>query len=242
MVDQFEEVFNATRDDAERSAFIGLLTSERPGLKVIVAIRADYYGRCAAYPALARLVGADHVLVGPLSALELAAVIEHPAQRVGLRVEPELTEALVADAGTEPGVLSLLSTALLELWQARDSGRLTLAAYRASGGLRGAIARLAEAAFAELDPYRQTIARAILLRLAGPGEGDQLVRRRVPLAELDADRDPAVAEVLETLTAARLLTSGTASSRSPTRRCYGSGRASRNGWMRTPRDGRCGCT
>jgi class 3 adenylate cyclase/WD40 repeat protein len=208
VVDQFEEVFSATRDDAERSAFIDLLTGERPGLKVIVAIRADHYGRCAAYPALARLAGANHVLVGPLSALELAAVVEHPAERVGLRVEPGLTEALVVDAGSEPGVLALLSTALLELWQAREHGRLTLAAYRASGGLHAAIARLAEAAYAELDPHRQGIARAILLRLAGPGEGAELVRRRVPLSELDADRDPAVAEVLETLTAARLLTSG----------------------------------
>jgi WD40 repeat protein len=208
VVDQFEEVFNATRDDAERSAFIDLLTRERPGLKVIVAIRADHYGRCAAYPALARLLGSDQVLVGPLSGAELAAVIEHPAQRVGLRVEPGLTEVLVADAGTEPGVLPLLSTALLELWQAREAGRLTLAAYRASGGLQGAIARLAEATYADLDPYRQAIARAILLRLAGPGEGAELVRRRVPLSELDAERDPAVAEVLETLTDARLLTAG----------------------------------
>ena len=46
-------------------------------------MRADHYGRCAAYPALARLMGTDQVLVGPLSALELAAVIEHPAERVG---------------------------------------------------------------------------------------------------------------------------------------------------------------
>jgi WD40 repeat protein len=208
VVDQFEEVFNATRDDAERSAFIDLLTSERSGLKVIIALRADHYGRCAAYPALARLLGSDQVLVGPLTAVELAAVIEHPAQRVGLRVEPALTEALVADAGTEPGVLPLLSTCLLELWGARDAGRLTLAAYRAGGGLQGAIARLAEATFAELDPHRQRIARALLLRLAGPGEGAELVRRRVSLDELDADNDPILGEVLQTLTEARLLTTG----------------------------------
>jgi class 3 adenylate cyclase/WD40 repeat protein/energy-coupling factor transporter ATP-binding protein EcfA2 len=208
VVDQFEEVFNATRDEAERSAFIELLTRERGGLRVIVAMRADYYGRCAAYPALARLLGSDQVLVGPLSSAEIAAVIEHPAQRVGLRVEPALTEALVADAGSEPGVLPLLSTALLELWGARDAGRLTLAAYRASGGLQGAIARLAEATYAGLDPHRQAVTRALLLRLAGPGEGTELVRRRVPLSELGAESDPVVAEVLETLTAARLLTSG----------------------------------
>ncbi len=208
VVDQFEEVFNATRDEAERSAFIDLVTSERPGLKVIVSIRADHYGRCAAYPALARLLGSDQVLVGPLAAGELAAVIERPAQQVGLRVEPALTDALVADAGSEPGVLPLLSTALLELWQARDGERLTLAAYRASGGLHGAIARLAEATFAELDPHRRQVARALLLRLAGPGEGTELVRRRVALGELDVDRDPVIADVLATLTAARLLTSG----------------------------------
>ena len=41
-----------------------------------------------------------------------------------------------------------------------------------------------------LDPHRQAVARAILLRLAGPGEGTGLVRRRVPLAELDADARP----------------------------------------------------
>ena len=208
VVDQFEEVFNATRDDAERSAFIDLLTTERPGLKVVVAIRADYYGRCAAYPALARLLGSNQVLVGPLTSAELAAVIEHPAQRVGLRVEPALTEALVADAGDEPGVLPLLSTALLELWGAREGGRLTLVAYRASGGLEGSIARLAEATYAGLDPHRAEIARALLLRLAGPGEGSELVRRRVPLEELDAGADPVTGEVLATLTAARLLTTG----------------------------------
>jgi class 3 adenylate cyclase/WD40 repeat protein len=208
VVDQFEEVFNATRDEAERSAFLELLTTERPGLKVIVSLRADHYGRCAVYPALARLVGSDQLLVGPLTSAELAAVIEHPAQRVGLRVEPALTDALVADAGREPGALPLLSTTLLELWGAREGGRMTLAAYRASGGLQGAIARLAEATFAELDPHRQQVARALLLRLAGPGEGTALVRRRVSLDELDAERDAGVAEVLERLTAARLLTAG----------------------------------
>ena len=115
----------------------------------------------------------------------------------------------MADAGSEPGVLPLLSTALLELWQARDArppdaGRVPgeRRPPRRHRPARG------EPTYAGLDPHRQAIARAILLRLAGPGEGAELVRRRVPLAELDADRDPAVAEVLGTLTAARLLTSG----------------------------------
>ena len=87
-------------------------------------------------------------------------------------------------------------------------GWLTFEAYRAAGGLRGAVARLAESAYAELDPGQAAIARSMFLRLAGPGEGEGVVRRRVSLAELDVEGDPAVARVLEMLTDDRLLTTG----------------------------------
>ena len=170
-------------------------------------MRADYYGHCAAYPQLAKPVGSNQILVGPLAHAELVSVIEHPAQRVGLRVEPGLTEELLSDLGDEPGTLPLLSTALLELWQAREAGRLTLAAYRGSGGVQGAVARLAERAFANLSDVEREIARSIFLRLAGSGEGEGVVRRRVPLSEFDQS-DERVAIVLTSLTDARLLTSG----------------------------------
>jgi WD40 repeat protein/class 3 adenylate cyclase len=208
VVDQLEELFSATRDKDERDAFVELLTAERTGLKVIVALRADHYVQAATFPSLARLLSTSQVLVAPLSRAELAAIIERPAQRVGLRVEDDLVEALVTDCGDEPGALPLLSTALLELWQTRSEGRLTLAAYRATGGLHGAVGRLAEDAYGDLDPAQREIARSLLLRLAGEGEGDAVIRRRVPLGELDTERDAAMAEVLEALTEARLLTIG----------------------------------
>ena len=140
--------------------------------------------------------------------MELASVIEHPAQRVGLRIEAGLADALLADLGEEPGILPLLETALLELWQAREGGRLTLAAYRASGGVHGAVARLAEDAYGALDRDQQSIARSVFLRLSGPGEGERVVRRRVPVAEFDTEREPQVLAVIEALTNGRLLTSG----------------------------------
>ncbi len=92
---------------------------------VTVAVRADFYGRFAAFPQLAELLGANHVLVGPMQASELRRAVELPASRVGLRVEPELTDALVDDVEGEPGALPLLSTALLELWQKRQDNTLT---------------------------------------------------------------------------------------------------------------------
>ncbi len=181
VVDQFEEVFNATRDDAERSAFIDLLTGERAGLKVIVAMRADHYGRCAAYPALARLLGSDQVLVGPLSQRRARGGRSSiPRSGSGCGWSPALTEALVADAGTEPGVLPLLSTALLELWQARESGPPDARRRTA----RAAASRAPSPGSPRPPTPSSTrtaraVARALLLRLAGPGEGAELVRRRV---------------------------------------------------------------
>ena len=153
----------------------------------MVAVRADFYGRCAAYPELSRALGDNHVLVGPMTREELRRAIERPARRAGLVVEPELADALLADVEGEPGALPLLSTALLELWGRRDGRRLQLAAYARSGGVQGAVARLAEEAFVALDPAQQAAARALFLRLSDEDEGGTIVRRRIALAEQDAD-------------------------------------------------------
>ena len=211
-VDQLEELFTACRSDAERAAFADTLAraaADPDGRAVVVvALRADFYGRFAAYPGLAELLGANHVLVGPMQASELRRVVELPAGRVGLRVEPELTDAVVDDVEGEPGALPLLSTALLELWQKRQDNELTLAAYRESGGVHGAVSRLAESTYARIPDERKSIVRAILLRLVGEGEGDAPVRRRAPLGELDLERNEDVAEVLSTLADSRLVTVG----------------------------------
>ena len=88
-VDQFEEVFTACRDEDERAAFVDALVAcardPRRRALVLVAVRADFYGRCASYPELSRLLGANHVLVGPMRRDELRRAIELPARRAGLR-------------------------------------------------------------------------------------------------------------------------------------------------------------
>jgi WD40 repeat protein/DNA-binding SARP family transcriptional activator len=212
VVDQFEETFVACRDEAERAAFVDTLVAaaqESDGrVLVVLAVRADYYGACAAYPRLARLLGGSQVLVGPMRRDELARAIEGPADKAELAVEPALVTRLVEDVSGQAGGLPLLSTTLLELWQRRDGRRLRLAAYEQTQGVQGAVARLAEDAYERLDPDRRQLARRILLRLAGEGEGDAVVRRRVPLAELDGESDERVAEVLAELAADRLVTIG----------------------------------
>ena len=206
-VDQFEEVFTTCRDESERAAFVDALVAcvrdVRRRTLVVVAVRADFYGRCAAYTELSRLLGAGHVLVGPMLREELRRAIELPARRAGLLVERELVDALVADVEGQPGALPLVSSALLELWQRRDGGTLRLSDYEQAGGVRGAVARLAEQAYEQLDPAGRALARRVLLRLAGEGEGDAVVRRRARLSEFEGD---AVAQVLDVLAEARLVT------------------------------------
>jgi WD40 repeat protein/DNA-binding SARP family transcriptional activator len=209
-VDQFEETFTLCRDEGERAAFIDALvamaTDGGRHTAVVLAARADFYGRCAVYPHLVRLLGANHVLVGPMQRDELRRAIEHPALRAHLHVEPGLVDRLLADVEGQPGALPLLSTALVELWQRRDGRRLRLIGYELSGGVSGAVARLAEAAFDRLDAEQQAVARRILLRLAGEDVGGAPVRRRVALDELDAHRDGDARRVLGVLADGRLVT------------------------------------
>ena len=130
---------------------------------------------------------------------ELRRVVELPAGRVGLRVEPELTDALIADVEGEPGALPLLSTALHELWQKRQDGTLTLEAYRESGRVHGAVARLAEATYASIPDERSRSCGRSCCASSARARPMPPVRRRAPLDELDLDRDGEAADVLATL-------------------------------------------
>jgi WD40 repeat protein/DNA-binding SARP family transcriptional activator len=206
-VDQFEEAFTTCRDESERAAFVDALVASvrdvRRRTRVVVAVRSDYYGHCAAYTELSRLLAVGHVLVGPMLQEELRRAIELPARRAGLEIESGLVDALVVDVAGRPGALPLVSSALLELWQRRDDHTLRRSEYEQAGGVRGAVARQAEQAFERLDPAGRLLARRVLLRLAGEGEGDAVVRRRARLSEFEGD---AVAQVLDVLAAARLVT------------------------------------
>ena len=210
VVDQFEEVFSACPDDAERAALLDTITQTASDpdatTTTVIAMRADFYGRCAEHRAFASLLAADQILVGPMDREELRRAIELPAHRAGLAVEHALADALVSDSVGQPGGLPLLSTALLELWTGRRDRTLRLQDYVRSGGVVGAVARLAERAYAQLDDQGQPAARRILLRLAARGGAAELVRRRAPLSEFDLDQDAQTRRALDVLADARLVT------------------------------------
>ncbi|MEU9009557.1 hypothetical protein AB0D12_07190 [Streptomyces sp. NPDC048479] len=223
IVDQFEEAFTLCSDEARRRTFIQLLHAacSPPGsgdpapVLVVLGIRADFYEQCLGYPELADALQHRHMVLGPLTTTELREAVTGPAKAVGLELEPGLAELIVRELSADgprgarnAGVLPLLSHALLATWQRRKAGRLTLAGYRAAGGIQGAVAATAERAWSGLDPAARTAARLLLLRLVRLGEDTQATRRRGTRRQLAAEStDPnKTEESLEALVSARLVT------------------------------------
>ena len=205
VVDQLEEIFTRCTDPAERSAFVDRLLGHAHG--IVVTVRGDLYAQLAELPSLAAAAAEDHVLLSPLTANEMADAIEGPARARGFTLESGLVDVVLADARTEPGALPLVAHALRETWLRREGRTLTVAGYRAAGGVRGALIQTAELLYDGLDPSRRALLRNVLLRMVEPGEGVADARRRVDRAELEAlwgadEIDP----LLERLATARLVT------------------------------------
>jgi DNA-binding SARP family transcriptional activator/WD40 repeat protein len=212
VVDQFEELWTSGLDPGERLAFLAALLALPAGgaARVVLVVRGDHLGRLAESPELAAAVTSGLILVPPMTEAEVREVIELPATVAGLAVDPDLTEAVLREVAGQPGVLPLLSSALVGTWERRKDGRLTLAGYLEAGGVTGALAGVAESVLAELAGTGDDVVRRLFLRLATTGDAGSVVRRRVPSAELGLDRvddgDGSMRQVLEAFVTARLVT------------------------------------
>jgi WD40 repeat protein len=205
LVDQFEEIFTLCPDEEQRKAIIANLlhaaTAADGQTVVVLTLRADFYGRCAAYPDLATAVSDRQSLVGPMTRDELRSAIERPAYLAGCELEGGLTDLLLNEVESQPGSLPLLEHALLQIWQRREGGRrLTIAAYREIGGVAGALEKHAEEIYSGFTEEEKEACRRIFLRLVQVDEQGRATKRRLGLEELPGEG------VVSRLTDARLLT------------------------------------
>jgi WD40 repeat protein len=194
VVDQFEELFTACQDSTERASFIHALCTAgdtEPAALVLLGIRADFYGHCLSHPDLVSALTDGQVVVGSMTSDEWREAIEKPAHSAGLALEPRLVDQLLQDLQTDRsstqdsgGTLPLLSYALQATWQQRDGRVLTLAGYRATGGVQNAVAEAADRIYDALAPDEQQAARFLLLRMVRVGDGTDDTRRTVDIDEL----------------------------------------------------------
>ncbi|MBW4614696.1 MAG: CHAT domain-containing protein [Desmonostoc vinosum HA7617-LM4] len=190
VIDQFEELFTLCTDEAQRVTFIEKLLSLVPHQKVIITMRADFWGECATHRNLKDLMEARQKLIGPMDAVELRKAMEMQAALVKLRFEADLSNSILDDVQGEPGAMPLLQHALLELWKRRHGRWLRCVEYEAIGGVKMAIAQTADEVYNSFSPSEQNQIQNIFIRLtrldenALEGEKRRDTRRRVWLEEL----------------------------------------------------------
>ena len=208
-----EELFTTEKEPASREVLVRLLTAfAGSGLVwVIATIRSDFFHRCGEIPGFSALkdgLGSYELL--PPTGPEIAQIIREPARAAGLRYEEtadrgRLDDVLQEAAAADPRSLPLLEFVLDALYEAgRDRRVLTFAAYRALGGLEGAIARRADEVVDNLPTDIQEALPAVLRALTTVRPGDEAVTARpAPLTEVAST--PARLALVDALVGARLL-------------------------------------
>jgi len=194
LVDQFEEIFRFRRkggiDDAD--AFVSLLLAsveqrELP-IYVVITMRSDYFGDCAAFIGLPEALNKSQYLTPRLTREQREAAITDPARLFGGNLAPDSVNHLLNEMGTDPDQLPLMEHLLMRMWTWRephsgsravlsdtsaevvaidDVGRtLTLADYEGVGGLRYALSNHADEAFNRLDKRQQDVAETLFRSLS----------------------------------------------------------------------------
>lgn len=171
VVDQCEEVFAHLPEPARQVEFLDRLLLQVERGPLVLCIRADKLAFLSVHPAFARLAERGLYLLGPMHPEDLRAAIEGPAQQSGLLLEHGLVDLLLRDCEDELGALPLMSHALRECWERREGRTLTVAGYTATGGIREAVARSAEAVYEQVSPGDRPLVRDLMLRLVMPGPG-----------------------------------------------------------------------
>ena len=204
VVDQFEELFTVTKENAAafQNALLGLIRQD--GVWVVITARADFYPSLMS-SLLWQEIRVNRFEVLPLAEAALAEAIRKPAEKVGVYVESALVERLVGDAREEPGVLPFVQETMILLWDKVVRRFLPLSAYEAlilprsaydkhppdgTTGLDAAIAIHARGVLTRLSPEQQDVARRIFLRLVSFGDGRPDTRRQQPRSALQLNYDP----------------------------------------------------
>ena len=165
LVDQFEELFRFRRSEQiensrdEAVAFVRCCSTPRNSttlpIYVVLTMRSDFIGDCMDFPACRMRSTAACTWCGRMTRDGLRAAITGPVAVAGGRIAPRLVQRLLNDIGRRPGsAAASLQHALMRTWEhwagpAEPATPIDIDDYEAIGGLRDALSRHAEEAYAE---------------------------------------------------------------------------------------------
>src|SRR5271166_2212389 len=200
VVDQLEELFTSGFSSEVRKKYISALAGLVRGGRVFVlaTLRSDFYASYQEFSDLTELSKPSGIFnLRPPTPFEITNLIRLPAEAAGLQFEQDqetgqrLDDALRETASATPESLPLLEHVLSLLYDqqsTRGDGLLRWSDYRELGGLKGALAKHAEAIFGTLGPDAQRAFPLVMGRLLTLGQGEEEVpnRRTVPYRDLIA--------------------------------------------------------
>ncbi len=169
-VDQFEEIF-IRHDQEARDRFAAslaaTLTEGKGRVRFVLSLREDFLARLSEFRERIPNIFHNEFRLAPLSEAESRAAIVEPARLLGLDVEPELVERLIADLsreGVDPPQLQIVCDTLYDALE-QGQKRLTLKSYLALGETRKILGNYLERVLHEFPPPERDAARELLKSL-----------------------------------------------------------------------------
>jgi len=222
-IDQFEELFTSCYDLEKRNNFIeGLVrvaNNENSGVKIVLAMRADFLEQLSSYPDLGKIVNQSNLhLVTDMHQDELRQAIEQPAAKHGVVFEEGLVEQITKEVEGQKGYLPLLQYTLNLLWQTElsvgtdghagiDDRTLNKSSYAELEGVRGALQKQINTIYANLDQDEKSATKQIFIKLVNiidTDSGTKTVSRRANRTEFS---DQSLSTTLQTFINENLLVS-----------------------------------
>lgn len=201
IVDGWEELYRLPEQVRNRFVEVLLKSARHQNLHIVLAARAECTGEILEHPGLRDSVGEAIVKLRPISDQQLADVINGPAKKRDLSLDPGLCGRILADARQQPGSLPFLGHALQELWKKRRANQLELGAYgsvgvddeksaeSSVGGLRAALARHAQRT---LEKHDENAVKEILLPLVQATEFRLPTKAKAKASAPDTTPIPAI--------------------------------------------------
>jgi WD40 repeat protein/energy-coupling factor transporter ATP-binding protein EcfA2 len=153
LVDQFEEIFRYSGDEAIKFVQL-LLEASRDrshSIHVLITMRSDFIGDCARFYDLPEAVSAAQFLVPSLTRDQRDESVRQPITKAAhAAIESTLVERLLNDAGSENDQLPVLQHCLSRLWDVAapskpgETRRLTQDHYERIGKISGALSQHAD--------------------------------------------------------------------------------------------------
>lgn len=190
VADQFEQLYTLCEDIQKRRLFLEQLleaVNHLPNFTLVLTLRADFLGSALSDRPLADALQNADVKLGPMNRQELLSTIVKPAQKLGVSIEPGLTERILEEVEKSPGNLPLLEFALTLLWKNQSNGQLTHEAYQEIDGVEQALANYASELYGKLSETDKQKAQRLFIQLVHPGKGTEDTRRIATRDEVGED-------------------------------------------------------